>query len=176
MSIDLTLKIVEERNLKPIIVSAMDTSKLKNLTKDLSKGFPRSPRETIAGYVIAARTLDKCRATLAGTAGEYHFDCPLDNFFFGFAEIEANEFKDFVATGASDEEVATWIGQKAKKRQRIEIIKWNNEWRDKRLSEMPAGIQEFMEDYIPQFVFAHLRHHIDYFFDIYDAEEKRIGS
>jgi hypothetical protein len=32
-----------------------------------------------------------------------------------------------------------------------------------------------MEDYIPQFVPAHLRHHIDYFFDIYDVEEKRIG-
>jgi hypothetical protein len=68
------------------------------------------------------------------------------------------------------------VEQKAKKRQRIEIIKWNNEWRYKRLSEMPHVIQEFMEDYIPQFVPAHLRHHLDYFFDIYDAEEKRIGS
>jgi len=154
----------------------MNTSKLKNLTKDLLQDFPRSPRETIARYVIAARTLDKCRATLMGTAGEYHFDCPLDNFFFGFAGISANEFKDFVSTGASDEEVAAWIGQKAKKRQRIEIIKWNNEWRYKRLSEMPDAIQEFMEDYIPQFVPAHLRHHIDYFFDIYDTEEKRIAS
>lgn len=154
----------------------MNTSKLTNLTKDLSKDFPRSPRETIAGYVIVARTLDKCRATIAGTAGEYHFDCPLDNFFFGFSEISADEFKDFVATGASDEEVAAWIERKAKKRQRIEIIKWNNEWRYKRLSEMPDAIQEFMEDYIPQFVPSHLRHHIDYFFDIYDAEEKRIGS
>jgi ribosomal 50S subunit-associated protein YjgA (DUF615 family) len=68
------------------------------------------------------------------------------------------------------------VEQKAKKRQRIEIIKWNNEWRYKRLSEMPDAIQEFMEDYIPQFVPAHLRHDIHYFFDIYDAEEKRIGS
>ena len=29
---------------------------------------------------------------------------------------------------------------------------------------------------IPQFVPAHLRHHIDYFFDVYDAEEKRIET
>jgi Domain of unknown function (DUF5069) len=153
----------------------MDTNKVKNLAKDLSKSFPRSPRETVAGYVIAARTLDKCRAMLAGTAGEYHFDCPLDNFFFSFAQISADEFKDFVATGASDEEVAKWIERKAKRRPRIEIIKWNNDWRYKRLSEMPDAIQEFMEDYIPEFVPAHLRHHIDYFFDVYDAEEKRIG-
>ncbi len=142
----------------------MDTNKLKILAKDLSKDFPRSPRETLGGYVIA----------LAGTAGEYHFDCPLDNFFFSFAEIGSEEFKAFVATGASDEEVAKWIEEKAKRRPRIEIIKWNNDWRYKRLSEMPDGIQEYMEDYLPQFVPPHLRHHVDYFFDIYDAEEKRM--
>ena len=152
----------------------MDTSKLKVLAKDLSKDFPRSPRETLAGYVIAGRTLDKCRATLIGTKGEYHFDCPLDNIFFGFAGIVSEEFKAFVGTGASDEEVAKWIEEKAKKRPRIEIIKWNNEWRYKRISEIPDGMQEFMEDYIPRFVPPHLRHHIDYFFDVYDAEEKRM--
>ena len=118
----------------------MDTNKVRKLAKDLSKGFPRSPRETLAGYVIAARTLDKCRATLAGTPGEYHFDCPLDNFFFSFAEISGDEFKDCVAAGASDEEVAKWIEHKAKQRPRIEIIKWNNDWRYKRLSEMPDAI------------------------------------
>jgi hypothetical protein len=152
----------------------MDTNKLKTLAKDLSKDFPRSPRETLGGYVLAARTLDKCRATLAGTAGEYHFDCPLDNFFFGFTEITSTEFKDFVATGASDDEVAKWIEENAKKRPRIEIIKWNNDLRYKRVSEMPDGMQEFMEDYIPQFVPSHLRHRIRYFLDIYDAEEKRM--
>ena len=39
---------------------------------------------------------------------------------------------------------------------------------------MPDGMQEFMEDYIPQFVPTHLRHRIRYFLDIYDAEEKRM--
>jgi hypothetical protein len=94
--------------------------------------------------------------------------------FFGFAGIVPEEFKAFVATGASDEEVANWVEEKAKKRPRIEIIKWNNEWRYKRISEIPDGMQEFMEDYIPRFVPPHLRHHIDYFFDVYDAEEKRM--
>jgi Domain of unknown function (DUF5069) len=143
------------------------------LAKDLTKEYPRSPRETLAGYVIAARTLDKCRATLVGTAGEYHFDCPLDNFFFAFSGISAEHFRNFVATGASDEEVANWIERTAKKRPRIEIIKWDNDWRYKRLPDLPDTIQEFMEDYIPRFVPTRIRHHIDYFFDIYDAEENR---
>jgi len=144
------------------------------LAKDLTKDYPRSPRDTLGGYVIAARTLDKCRATLAGTAGEYHYDCPLDNFFFAFAQISADDFKNFVASGAPDEAVAEWIGQTAKQRSRIEVIKWNNEWRYKRLTDLPDAIQEFMEDYVLLFVPALIRHHIDYFFDIYDAEEKRI--
>jgi hypothetical protein len=87
----------------------MNLEKLKSLAKDLSREFPRSPRTTLAGYVIAARVLDKCRATLAGTAGEYEFDCPLDNQFLGFAGITADAFRNFVATGAPDAEVAAWI-------------------------------------------------------------------
>ena len=66
----------------------MSNQSLKLLAKDLTKEYPRSPRETLAGYVIAARMLDKCRAVLAGTAGEYHFDCPLDNQFLGFTGID----------------------------------------------------------------------------------------
>ena len=48
----------------------MSNQNLKSLAKDLNKDYPRSPREMLAGYVIAARILDKCRAVLAGTAGE----------------------------------------------------------------------------------------------------------
>ena len=32
---------------------------------DLNSEVPRSPRETLGGYVVAARTLDKCRAELS---------------------------------------------------------------------------------------------------------------
>lgn len=70
--------------------------------------FPEDP-----GYVIAARTLDKCRAVLAGTEGDDHFDCPLDNFFFGFAETTGDDFKAFVATGATDREINSEAGIRA---------------------------------------------------------------
>ena len=121
----------------------MSESDLKSLAPDLANGaFPRSPRELLAGYVVAARTLDKCRAVLAGTNGEYHFDCPLDNFFLGFTGISADDLKDFVATGADDEAVAAWIEKNAKPRDRPEIIQWNNDMRYKRINEMPLELQE----------------------------------
>lgn len=146
---------------------------VKKLARDLTKDYPRSGRDTLGGFVLAARCVDKCRATLAGTVGEYHFDCPLDNFFLGFAGIKSADLKEFVATGADDAAVGRWIEQHATKKG-LEVIKWNNEWRYKRISELPDQLQEFMETYIPQNVPAPLIPRIVYFFDIYDAEEKRI--
>ncbi len=54
--------------------------KVKLLVRDLRDGkqFPRSPRETLGGYVLAARALDKCLGVLAGWQGEFHSNCPLD--------------------------------------------------------------------------------------------------
>src|SRR5437879_2371579 len=121
--------------------------KVKLLARDLRDGkqFPRSPRETLADYVLAARAVDKCRAVLAGWQGEYHSNCPLDQGWLKFAEIDYDALKSFVATGATDEEVATWIGKHAKKRPRIEIIAWNNKQRDLRLSDLQPETQEYME-------------------------------
>lgn len=150
----------------------MNETTLKSLAPDLTKQFPRSPRVTLAGYVVAARTLDKCRANLAETAGEYHFDCPLDGLFFSFTGIAAADFKTFVATGATDDEVADWIQRKAKSRSQLEIIKWNNDLRYKRISEMPDELQEFLEDYIPQNLPP--GRPVYHWFDVYDLEEKRI--
>jgi hypothetical protein len=150
----------------------MNAEKIKLLAKDLTKEFPRSPRETLAGYVLGARCLDKCRAVLNNTQGEFHFNCPLDQRFLGFAEIDAEKLKNFVATGATDTEVAQWIAANAKKRERVEIIQWNNQQRDLRLSELPPQLQEYMEDYIQQFIPRNRP--VYHWFDVYDLEEERI--
>ena len=147
---------------------------VKLLARDLRDGkeFPRSPRETFAGYVLAARAVDKCRAVLAGCQGEYHSNCPLDQRWLKFAEIEYDAFRSFVATGATDEEIAAWIGKHARKRPRTEIILWNNRERDLRLSDLPPETQEYMEDYIASFL---PRNRVVYhWFDVYDLEEERL--
>jgi hypothetical protein len=146
---------------------------VKKLAPDLTKGFPGSPHAMLAGYVLAKRCVDKGRAELAGTIGDYHFDCPLDNMFLGFAGIKGPALRDFLATGADDTAVAKWIEEHATKRPRLEVIKWSNEWRYKRISELADGLQEFLEGYIPEVIPHETIRHIRYFFDVYDIEEKR---
>jgi len=72
-----------------------DLEKMKLLTRDLRDGkeFPRSPRATLAGYVLAARAVDKCRAVLVDWQGEYHSNCPLDQRWLNFAEIHYGDFR-----------------------------------------------------------------------------------
>ncbi len=142
------------------------------LAPDLAKSFPRSPRETLAGYVVAARTLDKCRAVLAGTAGEYHFDCPLDRTFLDFAGLSSDAFKAFVATGATDDQVASWITEHSKIKNSRDVILWNNKMRNMRICDMPVELQEFLEGYIPKFIRRNRPVYV--WFDVYDIEEQRI--
>lgn len=145
---------------------------IESLAPDLSTEYPRSPRETVGGYVVAGRTLDKCRASIADTLGDYHYDCPLDNMFFDFTGISAEDFKTQVATGATDEEMGAWIEKNSKVSEKIEVIKWNNDLRYKRISEMPDELQEFLEGYIAEFI---PKDKIVYhWFDVYDIEEERI--
>jgi len=148
--------------------------KMKLLTRDLRDGkeYPRSPRQKLAGYVLAARAVDKCRAVLAGQEGDYHSNCPLDKRWLKFAGIDYDVFRSFVATGATDAEIDSWIHENAKKRSRAEIIGWNNKERDMRLSDLPSETQEFMEEYIAKFV-PHNRV-IYHWFDVYDLEEGRL--
>ena len=148
--------------------------KVKLQARDLRNGkeFPRSPRERLAGYVLAARALDKCRAFLVGWQGEFHSNCPLDQRWLNFAEIKYDAYKSFVATGATDEDVAAWIGEHAKKRPRADIVIWNNKERDLRLSDLSPELQEYMEDYIAVSV---PRNRVVYhWFDVYDLEEERL--
>jgi hypothetical protein len=85
---------------------------VKKQAKDLRREEPRSPSEKLAGYEKAARCLDKCRATLVGWEGEFIYGCPMDRSFLSAAGIGVDEFKNFVATGASDSDVDKWIRER----------------------------------------------------------------
>ena len=87
------------------------SERVKELARDLRTQEPRSAYEELGGEQSAARALDKCRATLVGLNGDYVFGCPLDQHFFHETGIDQNAFRDFVATGATDEEVGEWIAR-----------------------------------------------------------------
>ena len=91
----------------------LNKEKLEKLTVDLRHQEPRLASEQLAGFDGAARCLDKCRASLLGKAGDYTFGCPMDQAFFSGSGINKEEFKDFVAGGASDDEVEAWIEEHA---------------------------------------------------------------
>ena len=96
----------------------------------------------------------------------------MDNLFFGFTGIKGDDFKAFVATGASDEAVADWIQKTAKPREKLEIVKWNNQLRYASVKDMEDSVQLFMEDYIEQNVPKHRP--VYHVFDIFDLEEGRL--
>jgi hypothetical protein len=148
---------------------------LADLALDLTVDYPRSPRTLFAGYVIIGRVLDKCRAFLNGTAGEYEYDYGMDRVFFEFAGIDADEFKDFVATGATDEEVAEWIQAKAKPHSPGEIASWNFTLKCRRISELPPDRQAWVQEYLLANVKPEAQERVIFNFDLLDAEEGRLG-
>lgn len=95
-------------------------------SKDLTKQAPSSPRVRVGGYAILARTLDKGRADLAGTLGDYHYDCPLDNSLFGFKGVTGADVLKLLAAGASDEEVAAWLDANGEPKTAAEKLAWSD--------------------------------------------------
>ena len=91
----------------------INKAKLEKLARDLRKDEPRHAHVALAGHALAARCLDKCRATLLGWQGDFKFGCPMDREFFAEAGIDQEEFREFVATGASDREVEEWMQKHA---------------------------------------------------------------
>ncbi len=93
--------------------------------KDLSTEAPRSPYDRLGGYDILARAIDKCRADLAGTIGEYHTNCPLDRHLFDWKGTDYDTFRALVASGADDEAVAKFVNETGTPKSAEEISEWN---------------------------------------------------
>jgi hypothetical protein len=116
------------------------------LVRDLTKQAPHSPRERIAGFAIASRAVDKCRASLAGTLGEYHYDCPLDNQLFSFKGITGEQFKAAVQASTTNEEVGVWLLANGTTKTEEEIKAWSDQMEAASLMKDPASRSFFMED------------------------------
>ncbi|WAC18224.1 DUF5069 domain-containing protein [Luteolibacter sp. SL250] len=151
----------------------MNPDALKPLATDLRTVPPRSPHETLGGYVIAARVVDKGRADLLGVLGEYNYHpCGLAAFLWQFTGVSPMEFRSFIATGADDDACGRWLSGKSKVSEQEEIVRWNNQMRCQLLCDLPDSYQTYYETYIPRYC-PH-PHRIRFFFDVYDDEEGRL--
>lgn len=93
---------------------------------DLTQAPPRSPRVRLGGFVHLPRLIDKARATLAGTNGEYHFNCSMDEHLWTFTGINPDAFLAEVKTGKCDYDLLTYVMAHAQpKRSTSEIVAWS---------------------------------------------------
>jgi hypothetical protein len=120
--------------------------KKKVTGKDLTKEAPRSPHIRVGGYAILRRTIDKCRALVAGNIGEYHFDCPLDNMLFGFKGVKGDDFRAQIEQGASDQEIVEWLNQNGEEKTAAEIERWSREAEASSLYRHPEKREFFSEE------------------------------
>src|SRR5690242_11990496 len=83
---------------------------------DLTKDYPRSPRAQLIGLPMLPRTIDKARASLAGTLGEYVFGekSSFDMALLDFLALTPDRFRDGVKASADDDAMVRWLQQNAR--------------------------------------------------------------
>lgn len=114
--------------------------------RDLNKQAPHSPRVRLAGFAIASRTIDKCRASVTGTLGQYHYDCPLDNSLFTFKGITADQFKKAVQAAKDYDEMGNWLHATGNPTTEHEIKTWSDEMEASSLMKDPNKRDYFIEN------------------------------
>jgi hypothetical protein len=135
---------------------------------NLTQRPPRASRVRLGGYVILPRMLDKARAELAGTNGEYHYNCPLDQHFLKFAGIDADALKAEVAKGLGDGEILAWITANAKNpREQWEIDAWSAHQVNRSPSDVES--QEFFTGLVKKM--APLREDVATWSDMLDLDD-----
>lgn len=135
---------------------------------DLTQRPPRSPRVRLGSFVMLPRILDKCRATLAGKNGEYIFNCPMDQQFFEYTQIDAEAFKAEVKLGKGDGEMLAWVLLNSKiKRGILDALEWSV-YQEQRAPTDPESREFFNELHKRS---APLRTDIANWFDLLDVDD-----
>lgn len=135
---------------------------------DLTQRPPRSTRSKLGGYVLLPRMLDKGRAELAGTAGEYHYNCPIDQHIVNFLGLDAGALREQLAAGKGDGEILKWIEEHAThKRAEWEIAAWSAHQaaRSPQDVEMRDFVNEMQRKIAPE------REDLQTWFDLLDADD-----
>jgi hypothetical protein len=95
---------------------------------DLTKSVPRSVKDTSLGSIVMlARTTDKARASAAGTVGEYHYNCGMDQKVLAFVGIDHDEFAKLASTN-DDAKLLAVLRERYLKKSPAEIAAFNADY------------------------------------------------
>jgi hypothetical protein len=95
------------------------------LAMDLTKRNPRAPREKLGGMIWLPRVIDKARASLAGTLGEFSYGCPMDQRFFQFMGTTPEAFLEGVRGAHDDAGVLAWLKRNCPPRSDAAVDEFN---------------------------------------------------
>jgi hypothetical protein len=136
---------------------------------DLTKDYPRSPNDMLAGIVSLPRMIDKTRADAEGTLGEYDVDCPHDKPVLAFLGV------DFAAFAAKlkelkydDKAVEAWAKPLVDKHSPAEIAAFNE---SRRAWKPDDHSQQYFDKLKAQV--APSRPDVTTWFKLLDLDEKR---
>ena len=139
---------------------------------DLTKEYPRSPYDTMAGIVSLPRMIDKTRASAEGTLGEYDVDCPHDRPVLEFLGIDFATFAAKIEElNYNDAAIELWARELLAKRSPEEIAAFN----DSRRKWTPDAHSQPYFDKLREAV-APARNDVKTWFELLDLDEKRIAA
>jgi hypothetical protein len=137
---------------------------------DLTKNYPRSVHEKLAGVVMLARTTDKAKAKAAGTVGEYNYDCPMDNGLFRFLGTDGTTFLERVTKARNEADIEAYARELLAKKSPAEIEQFNSDFVKHAPKPGSEGEEYFLE--LRQSVAPH-RTDVTTWADLLDLDEKR---
>ena len=113
---------------------------------NLTKQAPRSPRIRLGGYAVLPRLLDKARADIAGTIGEYHTNCMVDEEFLVFAGIDYQALRSQLELRKGDGEILDWIESNSRnQRTPWEIEQWS-EYQNRRGPKPFTDVEDYYRE------------------------------
>ena len=88
--------------------------------------YPRSPKALLGGVAHLGRFIDKVRLRHAGKIQDYNYiTVGFDKYLIDFLQIDPKAFEQQVLTGASDEELLTWVRTNGCRRSEQELAQWS---------------------------------------------------
>jgi hypothetical protein len=140
------------------------TAELPYPDADLRMHPPRSPQVMLGGLYFLARTIDKTRAKLQDTLGNYKIGPGFSVYLFEWLGITEDDFTQAVREAKTDEDVVAWLLARAD-RDTFRAI-------NQRLSERAIRDDEHFAQVLPRYPVLREYPHLRNWFEILDLDDR----